>query len=119
MNRRQLIFFATLLVAAGGAQAFNLAFLGDSVMQRITAQDAQLMSGALDAALAAPEEGNVRDWSNPESGANGAVTLRRIYQRHGRACRSLHIRTTAQSVTAQGVYQLCQEPGGAWMFAID
>lgn len=118
MNRRQVIVVA-LLLAAGGAHAFNLAFLGDSVMQRITAQDARLMSGALDAALAAPEEGNVRDWSNPESGASGAVTLRRIYQRQGRACRTLHISTTAQSVTAQGVYQLCQEPGGAWTFAID
>ncbi len=118
MDRRQLIV-AALLFAAGAAHAFNLAFLGDSVMQRITAQDAQLMSGALDAALAAPEEGDVRDWSNPKSGASGAVTLRRIYQQQGRACRSLHIRTTAQAVTAQGVYHLCQEPGGAWMFATD
>jgi len=118
MIRRKLIVFALLLVA-GPVHAFNLGFLGDSVMQRITAQDAQLISGALGAALVAPEEGNVRDWSNPESGASGMVTLRRIFQREGRACRSLHIRTTAQAVTSQGVYHLCQEPSGAWTFATD
>lgn len=116
MNR-SFVTVAIILLAAPSAQAFNLAFLGDSVMQRLTAQDAQLMSAAMDRALTTPEPGSAQEWHNPESGASGSITLRRIYQQGGRPCRSLHTQTTAQAVKSQGTYDLCQEPNGAWTFA--
>jgi surface antigen len=117
LMNRMLVTAALMLLGAASAQAFNLGFLGDSVMQRFTAQDAQLMSAAMDRALITPEEGSAQEWHNPESGASGSITLRRIYEQGGKPCRRLHTQTTAQAVTSQGIYDLCQEPNGAWTFA--
>jgi surface antigen len=113
---KQILVAAVLALAAGGAGAFPLMFLGNSVLQRLTRADAEMLSRALDAALAAEQEGTEERWSNPASGASGNVTFRRAFQRGGLPCRSLHILVTAQAITGGGVYEMCRQPDGSWAF---
>lgn len=113
---KRILIAAVLALAAGAAGAFPLMFLGSSVLQRLTTADAEMLSGALDAALAAEQEGTEERWSNPASGASGNVTFRRAFQRDGLPCRSLHILITAQAITRDGVFEMCRQPDGNWVF---
>jgi surface antigen len=114
--RRVLLVAAAALLASGNATAFNLSFLGDSVVQRLTRADARMLNAAVQAALAAEHEGAEQHWSNPETGASGSVKFRRAFQRGDAPCRSLQIRTTAQATTAGGIYELCRQADGTWTF---
>lgn len=111
---KRIVVALALALAAGAAGAFPLMFLGNSVLQWLTPADAQMLSGALDAALTAEQEGAEQTWSNPDSGANGAVTFRRAFLRGDRPCRSVQIRITAQAITNSGMYDFCQQPDGRW-----
>jgi len=113
---KRILVAAAFALAAGGAGAFPLMFLGDSVLQWLTPADAKMLSNALDAALAAEKEGTEEKWSNPDTGASGSVKFRRAFQRGDMPCRSLQIRTTAQDITGGGVYELCRQPDGTWAF---
>ena len=110
-----LIAVATALVA-GVASAMNLGFLGNSTLQRMTKADLRLLSNAIDAALAA-EEGSEQSWTNPDTGAKGTVTVRKAVERAGRPYRGLQVRTTAQAITSQGIYEICRLPDGSWTFS--
>ena len=114
--RRMLLVAAAGLLASSSVTAFNLSFLGDSVIQRLTSADARMLNAAVHAALTAEQEGAEQHWSNPETGASGSVKFRRTFQRGGTSCRSLQIRTTAQATTAGGVYELCRQADGTWTF---
>lgn len=114
--RRILFVAAAALLAAGSASAFNLSFLGNSVTQRLTRADAEMLNAAVHAALAAEQEGAEQHWSNPGTGASGSVKFRRAFQRGNTPCRSLQIKTTAQATTAGGVYELCRQADGSWAF---
>jgi surface antigen len=113
---KRILCAAVLALAAGGVGAFPLMFLGNSVLQRLTTADAEMLSRALDAALAAEQEGTEERWSNPASGASGNVTFQRAFERGGLPCRSLHILITAQAITGGGVFQMCRQPDGTWAF---
>jgi surface antigen len=111
---KRILVAAALTLAAGGAGAFPLMFLGNSVLQYLTPADAQMLSSALDAALTAENEGAVEKWSNPDSGARGSVKFRRAFLRGNTPCRSLQIETTAQAITGGGVYDFCRQADGTW-----
>jgi surface antigen len=113
---KRILVAAALALAAGGAGAFPLMFLGNSVLQRLTTADAEMLSGALEAALRAENEGAEEHWSNPNTGARGSVTFRRAFWRGDTPCRSLQIRTTAQAITDGGLFELCRQPDGTWAF---
>jgi surface antigen len=111
---KRFLVAVALTLAAGGAGAFPLMFLGNSVLQWLTPADAQMLSDALDAALSAEKEGTEQTWSNPSSGASGTVTFRRAFMRGDTPCRTLQIQTTAQAITGGGVFDFCQQANGAW-----
>ncbi len=113
---KRILVAVALMLAAGGAGAFPLMFLGNSVLQCLTPADAKMLSAALDAALSAENEGAEEKWSNPDSGASGSVKFRRAFLRGDTPCRSLQIQTTAQDITGGGVYELCRQPDGTWAF---
>lgn len=111
---KRILVGAALTLAVGSAGAFPLMFLGNSVLQWLTPADAQMLSTALDAALATEKEGTEERWSNPASGASGSVTFRRAFTRGEMPCRTLQIQTTAQAITGGGVFDFCQQPNGSW-----
>jgi surface antigen len=112
---KRILIAAAATLAASWASAMNLGFLGNSVLQRLTEADVRLLSDAIDAALVA-EEGSVRSWSNPDTGATGTVTVQRIVERAGQPCRRLRVRTSVQAISSQGVYEICRLPDGGWTF---
>ena len=111
---KRMVAAVALMLAASAAAAFPLMFLGNSVLQWLTPADAQMLSGALDAALNAEQEGAEQTWSNPASGASGTVTFRRAFTRGDLPCRSLHIQITAQAITNGGMYDFCRQANGNW-----
>jgi surface antigen len=113
---KRIIVAAAIVLGAGSANAFDLSFLGNSVLQWLTPADAKMLNRALNAALSAEKEGTEERWSNSESGASGSITFRREFQRAGAPCRSIQIKTTAQAITQGGVYELCRQPDGTWSF---
>ena len=113
---KRILVVAAMLLGTASANAFDLSFLGNSVLQWLTSADAQMLNRALEAALKAEKEGTVERWSNPQTGASGSITFQRAFQRGGAPCRSLQIKTTAQEITQGGVYQLCRQPDGTWAF---
>ena len=111
---KRIVAAVALMLAASGAGAFPLMFLGNSVLQWLTPADAQMMSGALDAALSAEQEGAEEAWNNPASGASGRITFRRAFLRGETPCRSLQIQITAQAISNSGVYDFCRQADGNW-----
>jgi surface antigen len=111
---KRMVAAVAFTLAAGGAGAFPLMFLGNSVLQWLTPADARMLSDALDASFAAEQEGAEHTWSNPGSGASGTITFRRAFMRGDTPCRSLQIRITAQAITNNGVYDFCRQANGQW-----
>ena len=111
---KRMVAAVALTLVASGAGAFPLMFLGNSVLQWLTPADAQMLSGALDAALSAEQEGAEETWNNPASGASGTITFRRAFMRGDLPCRSLHIRITAQAITNRSTFDFCRQADGNW-----
>ena len=91
----------------------NLEFLKDGPMRKFTAEDLRLLNEALSQALQAPQAGVSFPWVNPNSPAQGKVSLEKIYEKQSRPCRVLKIENRYKNSHSKGKYALC-EIDGQW-----
>lgn len=110
--------FALLLLAAwlpaGVLAAGEVAALRDTVIAQFTEQDQRLMMASVDAALAAPDDGEPLHWKNDATGASGSVTPLNRLTWDGLACRRLKIANRYRTMAGEGVYRFCEKPKGQW-----
>lgn len=107
---------ALLALPASGSLASGLTFLGRDAIARFNEQDLDLMRGALGRALRSPEFDLAQPWSNPATGAGGEITPLRAFERQGRPCRELRVKSWHRKVNSEGVYALCRRDG-RWTLA--
>lgn len=105
-----------VLGAIGGAQAAGLGFMSKGPMAHFNEADMKLLNQALDKALAAPETGTAVEWSNPATGAGGAITSLRAFEAKGQPCREVKAVNRHRQLESSGVYTLCRRDG-RWKLA--
>jgi surface antigen len=109
-----LIAAALLIVGAPAAHAFNFGFLQSSVLQVLTPEDIEIGTRATADAL---ESGENREWSNPSTGASGAIRIL-VTQDIGpyEDCRRARMSVAAGGRSGSGTYDLCRTRTGSWVF---
>lgn len=65
-------------------------------------------------------DGVTAEWSNPETGAHGAIKPLATFMFQGRPCRTTAFRSTSRRGTqGQSVHTVCQQTDGTWKLAPD
>jgi surface antigen len=115
MQLRSIVTALALLVA-GSVFAAGLGFMSKGPMARFNAADMTLFNDALARAQAAPQPGTAIDWANEKTGSAGSVTPLRLFEDGGLPCRELKIVNRHQTMEESGVYTMCRQQDGRWMF---
>ncbi|MEE4382949.1 MAG: RT0821/Lpp0805 family surface protein [Pseudomonadales bacterium] len=104
-----LVVLAPASLAAG---AFE--WLRDSATGSFTEADWGLVRGTVEEAFANVEDGERRDWSNPDTGSRGAVKPLLSFRHEGLQCRRLAFLNVSER-GGRGVvaYTLCRGDDGA------
>jgi surface antigen len=109
--------FVLLALAAGHAWALNTQFLKETPYAKFSKEDKRLLMQGIDKALAESGEGQTTEWKNEASGASGALTPQKSFERDGRKCREMEVRNRYKTLHGQGVYTFCQDKAGKWQLA--
>jgi surface antigen len=92
--------------AAGWGQ-----LLKNTPFEFFDSDDLQMFIGASKSAVAQAPDGKPVNWSNPDTGHGGDVTLLRNFQNGGRPCAALRVRTQAEGRRGDTTINVCQVDG--------
>jgi surface antigen len=110
-----------LLVLSGWAGtavlAQNLEFLTRAPIAQMNEVDQDMLRTAFDEALNDTPDGGIVEWRNPETEANGTITVLDTHEDYGTTCRTLHTATEAGGRNGAGTYRLCRAEDQTWQFA--
>jgi len=82
--------------------------------------DIDLLTSAARSGMDAKPEGSMVRWSNDKTGLRGEVTLLRLYERQGQACRIiLHQIWTKHDDHDWAVSKICLQSDGSWKIPPD
>lgn len=106
-----------LSVAASALPAQNFNFLSKGPVAYLNEADEALLRAAFDEALDAKADGEMIEWSNPDSGHSGTITMLDTHEDYGTTCRTLRTFTRAAGREGGGDYRLCRAEDATWQFA--
>jgi hypothetical protein len=100
-----------LWLASTAATASNLNVLGRGPISKFSEADIDLYRGAFGQALSTGEMNQPVAWAKKGTGASGAATPLRAFDRKGALCRELHLESRHRSLTSDGVFSWCRQKG--------
>jgi surface antigen len=108
-----LVIALVLSFAAAPAEAVQK-WLG--FLPPLTDEDMALAQNAAREGMAGQPEGTKLEWSNPESGNSGTVTLLQRYEVDQRECRKLEHGLKIKGESDRRIYivTICLQPDGSW-----
>lgn len=119
MIKQPVILIATLLLTlvSAGVAAQNIMFLHRGPIASLSDADKALVSATMKEALDAGKDGDTLEWSSPDSGARGSISLLDTHEDYGTTCRTIRTSTTADGREGGGTYRLCLAEDKTWRFA--
>ncbi|MDA1073400.1 MAG: RT0821/Lpp0805 family surface protein [Proteobacteria bacterium] len=120
-------FFALMAVAilvAASTSVANAAsgwgWMRGSALSEFTEVDWETLKTQIGLALDEYADGQQLDWMNPDSGSGGSIKPLSTFEHNSQTCRRIAIRNvTRKGVKGGGVYNLCQQDNGEWMFVTE
>jgi surface antigen len=109
--------FVLLALVAASAWALNTQFLKETPYAKFSKEDKRLLMQSIDKALAESGDGQTTEWKNEVSGASGALTPQKSFERDGRKCREMEVRNRYKTLHGQGNFTFCQDKAGKWQLA--
>jgi surface antigen len=106
-----------LILGLHSAHAVNLSFLKNTPVAAFTDEDIAIAQDHIRDALNNGEDGEVVQWENPSSGAAGAYTLLKTYQRDDAKCRRVKVIHSAKGRRGESAHTLCQTSAETWRWA--
>ena len=83
----------------------------------MTDADKEILRQAFDDALDNHADGESVEWTNPDTGHGGTITLVDTHEDYGTTCRSIRTRSRAAGRSGGGNYRLCIAKDDTWQFA--
>lgn len=109
-----LIMLLAVNSVAPSAFALNYGFLANTPISKFTEQDMELLKSHVRQALDEAENGQTLEWSNPETSAQGTITVESSQQDGDRYCRVLAVTNKSKYLQGGGKFKLCKNSTGAW-----
>jgi hypothetical protein len=112
----RLILPAALLLACLPAEAQLMGPMWETYVT-LTQSDLTMIKGALADQIHNRKPGVSASWRNPETGNSGAVTLLKVFARHGHRCEQIEYRLSPPESTKPSdrfVLISCVQPDGSW-----
>ncbi len=113
------IAFSSALLAGAAGHTQGLTKPWDN-MTPLTAQDRAILSTTVQQQIHGKPPGTVANWSNPNGGHSGTITLLSKSARQGMPCERIEYRTLepgSAQVHSRYVFTSCQLPDGTWKLA--
>jgi hypothetical protein len=117
MSTFRIATVAALLALTVVAHAFNMSFLNDSPVTRLTAEELKQYTAFTLKALDEARDGTTVEWTAPKSQFNSKITLERTFADANLTCRDARIETYARDRNSRGTYTFCKVKG-VWTFKI-
>ena len=92
-------------------------FLRYSPTNHFTEQDWELLQQAGREALANGADGDIRGWSNPDTGAYGTIQPLDTTEREGMTCRRAVVYNNARGASGTSRFTFCKQEDGSWRVA--
>ena|ERR1700687_5442492 len=108
---------AALLAFALVAHAFNMDFLNDSPVTRLSAEELRQYTAFTLKALDEAADGTTVEWTAPKSQFSSKITLVRTFTDANLTCRDARIEVDARDRHSRGAYTFCKVKG-VWTFKI-
>lgn len=90
-------------------------FIGGKIGAHLDARDRQMMYQTTQRAMESAPDGTTQSWSNPDSGASGAITPQTTFQSaQGPECRQFSQTVSAQGEQQYGTGTACRQADGSW-----
>jgi surface antigen len=106
-----------LMALAVVAFAFNMSFLEDSPITRLTAEELKQYTAFTLKALDAVPDGTTIEWTAPKSQFSSKITLERTFTDGNLTCRDARIEADARDRHSRGKYTFCKVKG-EWTFKV-
>ena len=116
-NPMRVTLIVLLALTSHAVAAANIGFLTRGPVAYLSQAEFEMLNAAVDKALEDAEEGEAIEWSNPDSGHNGTVTLLDIHEDFDTVCRTLRVYTEAAGRRGGGDFRLCLADDDTWRFA--
>jgi surface antigen len=116
MRSTHLIAALVPLLVALPAFAFNELFAKGSAVSKLNDEDIRIASAAVNAALDGNADGEVREWRNPATQANGTVKPTSSSNVGGKPCRKMEFTTNAGGQSGSSRWLVCKTKEG-WKIA--
>jgi surface antigen len=116
---KKSVFITGLLLAfvAPALCAQNTSFLSNGPIAYMTEADNEIWQAAFDQALSEKADGDTVEWSNPDTGHGGTITVVDTHEDYGTTCRTLRLHTEAAGRSGGADYRLCKAADDSWQFA--
>lgn len=113
LNLGSLLAVAAFLTTPGHAQ--NMGYLSHSPISYFTAEDFTLMRAAGKEALDTLGRGKSQNWSNPNTGTSGRISVTKSYtDTDGKPCKRVAVLNRAKGIEGEARYTLCRSTDGTW-----
>ena len=106
-----------LLLMSGQVQAQGFAWMQNSPVRGYTDADWEMVRTTMEGLLNTGKDGDKADWENPETSHSGSFELLDRSEMDGRPCRRTRITNRGRGMTSTGIFNLCQNAAGEWLFA--
>jgi surface antigen len=116
MSTKVLVAGLLLLISLP-AVALNWRFLQYSPVAQFTDLDWDLLREAGKTALESGADGETARWSNPATGASGAIQPLSTTQRDGATCRLTVISNSVGGSSGTSRFTFCRQEDGSWRVA--
>ena len=117
MKKILIGFTVTLILISGFSHAFNTLFLEDAPIARFTEQDTKLMVDTFISAMNENDDGKATAWKNEETGVSGSVKPLKTTEENDQICRTVELKTTAESESETTTFKFCKGSAGEWHIA--
>jgi surface antigen len=116
---KSIILIGGLVVAmtASVVHAQNTNFLSKGPIAYMSKADDEIWRAAFDQALDETADGETVEWSNPDTGHGGTITVVDTHEDYGTTCRTLRLFTEAAGRSGGANYRLCKAADDSWQFA--
>ncbi len=111
---------ACALVWVPGEVLAQWGWLRGSAISEMTDADWAVFKQVATGVLEDGADGVTAEWSNPETGAHGAIKPLATFMYQGKPCRTTAFRSVSRHGTqGQSVHTVCQQADGTWKLAPD
>lgn len=115
--RVSLVVAGMILFSSLPVSAINWNFLEYSPSNYFKESDWLMMRQAGREALESADNGETRNWSNPETGAAGRVKPLNTYEAKGMTCRYTEIFNSVKHAQGTSRFDFCRQADGDWKIA--